>query len=100
MDYLATRGVSCPTPLKTRAGESLRTLKGRPAAMVTFLEGLWPRRITVTHCLQLGRALAELHTAGADFPMRRANALSVAGWAPLLDATRAEADTIRPGLAA
>ncbi len=100
MEHLAARGVSCPTPLKTRSGETLRTLKGKPAAMVTFLEGLWPRRITVTHCLQLGRALADLHRAGADFGMRRANALSVAGWAPLLDATRAEADTIRPGLQA
>jgi homoserine kinase type II len=100
MEHLAARGVSCPTPLKTRSGETLRTLKGRPAAMVTFLEGLWPRRLTVTHCLQVGRALAELHRAGADFPMRRANALSVAGWAPLVEATRAEADTIRPGLAA
>jgi homoserine kinase type II len=100
MEHLAARGVSCPTPLKTRTGEALRTLRDRPAAMVTFLEGLWPRRITVTHCLQVGRALAELHRAGADFPMRRANALSVAGWGPLLEATRAEADGIRPGLAA
>jgi homoserine kinase type II len=100
MEHLAARGVSCPIPLKTRTGEILHTLKGRPAAMVSFLEGLWPRRITVTHCLQVGGALAELHRAGADFAMRRANALSVAGWGPLLDATRGEADTIRPGLAA
>jgi homoserine kinase type II len=100
MDYLAARGVSCPTPLKTRDGATLRSLKGRPAAMVTFLEGLWPRRITVAHCQQLGQALARLHEAGAGFPMARANALSVAGWRPLLEATRAEADTIKAGLAA
>jgi homoserine kinase type II len=100
MDHLAGRGVSCPTPLKTRAGDSLRRLKGRPAAMVTFLEGLWPRRIAVSHCLQLGEALARLHQAGADFPMTRANALSVAGWGSLLETTRAEADQIKPGLAA
>jgi homoserine kinase type II len=99
MDHLAGRGVSCPTPLKTRAGDSLRRLKGRPAAMVTFLEGLWPRRIAVSHCLQLGEALARLHQAGDDFPMTRANALSVAGWGSLLETTRAEADQIKPGLA-
>jgi homoserine kinase type II len=100
MDHLAGRGVSCPTPLKTRAGDSLRRLKGRPAAMVTFLEGLWPRRIAVAHCLQLGEALARLHEAGADFAMTRANALSVAGWGGLLEATRAQADQVKPGLAA
>jgi len=99
MEHLAARGVSCPTPLKTRSGETLRHLKGRPAAMVTFLEGLWPRRISPQHCLQLGEALARLHRAGADFTMTRANALSVAGWRTLLEATRAEADAVKPGLA-
>lgn len=100
MEHLAARGVSCPTPLKTRGGETLRHLNGRPAAMVTFLEGLWPRRIAVRHCSQVGEALARLHQAGADFPMRRPNALSVAGWGTLLDATRAEADSVKPRLAA
>jgi homoserine kinase type II len=99
MEHLAARGVSCPTPLKTRAGETLRSLMGRPAAMVTFLDGLSPRRITVRHCLQVGEALARLHQAGADFPMIRANALSVAGWGGYLAATRDQADTIKPGLA-
>jgi homoserine kinase type II len=100
MEHLAARGVSCPTPLKTRDGTSLRHLKGRPAAMVTFLEGLWPRRIGVSHCLQLGAALARLHQAGADFPMQRVNNLSVAGWGKLLAATHAQADGVKPGLAA
>ena len=100
MDHLAARGVSCPTPLKTRDGETLRRLKGRPAAMVTFLEGLWPRRIAIAHCRQLGEALARLHAAGRDFPMTRANALSVAGWGALIEATRDRADEIKPGLAA
>ena len=100
MEHLAARGVSCPTPLHTKDGVALRTLKGRPAAMVTFLEGLWPRRIAVSHCQQLGTALARLHRAGADFGMRRANDLSVAGWGKLLSATHAQADGVKVGLAA
>ena len=100
MEHLAARGVSCPTPLKTRGGESLRHLKGRPAAMVTFLEGLWPRRIAIAHCRQLGEALARLHAAGADFGMTRANSLSLDGWRNLITATQAQADTVKPGLAA
>src|SRR5882762_3575924 len=79
MEHLAARGLTCPQPVKNRKGETLGRLAGRPAAIVTFLDGMWIRRPTATHCAGLGHALAELHLAGADFRMRRANALSVQG---------------------
>jgi homoserine kinase type II len=99
MEHLAARGISCPQPLRTRRGETLRELRGRPAAMISFLPGLWPRRITANHCAELGTALARLHKAGADYPHSRRNALSLNGWCDLIDATQAEADGVRPGLA-
>src|ERR1700728_1703598 len=80
MEHLAKRGITCPQPVKNRAGKTLGKLAGRPAAMVTFLDGLWIRRPTAAHCAALGEALARLHVAGGDFLMQRANALSVAGW--------------------
>ena len=98
MDHLAARGVPCPTPIHGRDGAALRELCGRPAAIVSFLTGVWPRRIQPDHCAALGGALAEMHRAGADFPIRRANALSVSGWRPLFDACRDRADTVRAGL--
>ncbi|HTV46393.1 MAG TPA: homoserine kinase [Stellaceae bacterium] len=98
MDHLARRGVACPTPLRGRDGVALRELCGRPAAMVTFLAGMWPRRIQTFHCAGLGRALAGLHGAGADFGMIRANDLSVAGWRPLFEACAARAGEVQPGL--
>ena len=57
-------------------GELLGELAGRPAALITFLEGMWMRRPTAAHCREVGRALAELHLAGADFPLTRPNALA------------------------
>ena len=99
MEHLGARGVPCPTPLKGRDGRMLRTLCGRPAAIVTFLDGLWPRRITPEHCARLGEAMAHMHLAGVDFNLGRANALSVDGWRPLLDASAARAGEVRPGLA-
>jgi homoserine kinase type II len=99
MEHLAARGLTCPQPVKNRAGETLGRLAGRPAAIVTFLDGMWIRRPNATHCAGLGRALAELHLAGADFSMRRANALSVAGWRPLYEAAQARADSVQVGLA-
>src|SRR6202050_2400174 len=88
MEHLATRGITCPQPVKNRAGKVLASLAGRPAAIVTFLDGLWIRRPTAAHCAALGEALARLHLAGADFGMRRDNALSVAGWRQLYEGCR------------
>jgi len=100
MEHLAARGLTCPQPVKTRAGDTLGRLAGRPAAIVTFLDGMWIRRPSATHCAGLGRALAELHLAGADFRMTRPNALSVAGWRQLYDAAKGRADGVQAGLAA
>ena len=47
MDHLAARGINCPRPIHGRDGKALRTLAGRPAAITTFLQGLWPRRMTL-----------------------------------------------------
>ncbi|HZT89521.1 MAG TPA: homoserine kinase [Stellaceae bacterium] len=99
MEHLAHHGVACPTPVRARDGEALRQLCGRPAAIVTFLAGMWPRRIQPVHCAQLGAALAGLHLAGASFPMTRPNDLSVAGWRRLFDSCAARAGEVHPGLA-
>src|SRR4051795_6244953 len=75
MEHLAAEGLVCPTPVKARDGEALRRLCGRPAAIITFLDGLWPRRIQNFHCAGVGRALAQLHRAGSSFRMERPNNL-------------------------
>jgi homoserine kinase type II len=92
MDHLAARGINCPRPIHGRDGQALRTLAGRPAAITTFLQGLWPRRMTLGHCTQVGGALAALHLAGRDFELKRPNALSVAGWRPLYEGSHRHVD--------
>jgi len=99
MDHLAARGISCPKPIHGRDGNAIRQLAGKPAAITSFLHGMWPRRIGVKHCGPVGEALAGLHLAGHDFALKRPNALSVAGWRPLFDASRIHADKVAPGLA-
>ncbi|MBM3531821.1 MAG: homoserine kinase [Alphaproteobacteria bacterium] len=100
MEHLAANGLRCPTPIRARDGEALRRLNGRPAAIVSFLEGLWPRRITAAHCTGVGDALARLHQAQQGFAMRRLNALSLTGWRSLVAACEVRADEVRPGLGA
>ncbi|WP_075217015.1 homoserine kinase [Mongoliimonas terrestris] len=99
MEHLAGAGITCPLPVKARNGEALGDLAGRKACIVTFLDGVWVKRPAVTHCRQLGTALARLHLAGRDYKMVRPNALSVASWRPLFDQSRARADEVVPGLA-
>jgi len=100
MTHLASRGVDCPQPLVNRNGEALGTLAGRPAAIINFLEGVWPRKPNVAHCAGVGQALAKMHLAGRDFPMSRANALSVSGWRPLFEAAAPRADEVQHSLRA
>ena len=98
MEHLAARGLNCPQPVKNRDGDALGALAGRPAAIVTFLDGLWIRKPNAGHCAAVGEALAKLHIAGSDFKMTRANALSVDNWRPLFEHAGARGDTVHPGL--
>lgn len=100
MAHLAKHGITCPQPVVTKSGEALGTLAGRPAAIIDFLEGVWPRRPSAAHCAGIGEALAKMHLAGADFAMSRPNALSVKGWRPLFDQAAARADGVQHGLRA
>jgi homoserine kinase type II len=98
MEHLAARGISCPLPVRDREGRILKELAGRPAALINFLEGVWVRRPGIEHCTGLGQALASFHLAGLDFPMQRANDLSLPGWRALYEAVSASADSVIPGL--
>jgi homoserine kinase type II len=100
MEHLASQGVVCPLPVRGRDGAALRTLAGRPAAITTFLPGVWPRRVRPEHCAPLGEALAALHRAGAGYAPTRANALGPAGWPELLARSAGRADEVQPGLGA
>lgn len=98
MEHLAARNISCPLPVRDREGRTLRELAGRPAVLISFLEGLWIRRPGIAHCAGLGEALAQFHLAGLDFPMHRKNDLSLPGWRDLFEAVRDQADSVIPRL--
>ena len=100
MQHLADRGLSCPLPLPRRDGQLLGELSGRPAALISFLEGMWLRKPEARHCREVGVALAKMHLAAQDFPIERPNALSLEGWQVLWDRSEARADEVEVGLQA
>src|SRR6202521_735398 len=80
MTHLAANGINCPQPVQNRGGEALSSLAGRPAAIINFLEGVWPRKPNAAHCAGVGQALAKTQLAGRDFQMSRAHARSRGRW--------------------
>lgn len=100
MNHLAERGLTCPTPIRNRAGEMQGHLAGRPAAIISFLDGVSVRRPQPRHCVEVGRALADLHLAGDGFVLSRRNALDVEGWRGVFLSCRDGIDGYKPGLAA
>ena len=99
MSHLAEKGFPAPLPVAARDGNPQRTLRGKPAVIITFLNGISPRRPTVDQCRALGAGLARFHSALTDFRMRRRNSLSLEAWPRLFEGREAEADALMPGLA-
>lgn len=100
MEHCAARGINCPQPVKNKSGTALGALAGRPAAIITFLEGISVRRPNNGHCAALGGALAQFHNAGDGFTLTRRNALGPEGWQKLAAQCIARADEVAPGLSA
>jgi homoserine kinase type II len=98
--HLAAKGYPCPEPIIGKDGKALRTLEGRPAVIISFLDGLSPRRPNIAQCRSLGEGLGRMHVALSDFAMTRENALGPASWPRLWQGREAGADALQDGLAA
>ncbi len=99
MQHLARHGFPSATPIADRQGRLFGELRGKPAAIVSFLTGLSVRRPTPAHCRQAGMGLAWLHEAGRGFAGHRVNDLGHQAWIGLFEPLRSAAEGLKPGLA-
>jgi homoserine kinase type II len=79
MAHLSSHGLPCPKPIANLQNELLGELNGKPAAIVTCLEGRPVTNPTPGHCASVGEVLAEMHLAGRTYPENLDN-LRGAGW--------------------
>jgi homoserine kinase type II len=100
MQWLARRGFPCAEPMAGRDGRIFRQIRGKPAALVEFMNGLSVRRPTAAHCREAGEGMAWLHLAADGFAGRRVNDLGQAAWSPIFGRLHDAAETLKPGLAA
>ncbi|GAB3548016.1 homoserine kinase [Noviherbaspirillum agri] len=80
MRHLADRGVLVPAPIANRHGDILHSLHGKPAAIVTKLEGASQLDPQPVHCAAVGAMLAKMHLAGEDFPLQQPNLRGLEWW--------------------
>ncbi len=99
MLWLAQRGFPSARPIADREGRLLGRLRGKPAAITEFMQGLSVRRPDAALCREAGDGMAWLHLAGQGYPNRRPNDLGVAAWRPLAARLPNEAEALKPGLA-
>ena len=90
LDHLAAKGCPVPRTIHTRTGDPFVTLHGKPAALIECMPGQVVTRATAAQAHNVGRALARIHLAVADFPHHRDQALGLAAWRSLIKQTGAE----------
>lgn len=87
MRHLAERGIPVPHPVPNHDGELVVALHGKPAIIVSRLAGASQMAPAPVHCADVGRVLARMHMAGADFALSQPNLRGLDWWqatAPVL----------------
>jgi homoserine kinase type II len=100
MQWLANAGYPSAAPVADRSGSILKSVRGKPAALIAFLPGLSARRPGVAQCREAGEGLAWLHEAARGFPGDRSNELGQASWAAMAARLAPAAEALKPGLSA
>ena len=80
MHHLAARGIPCPDPVADRDGTSLGRLEGKPAALVTRLDGRAIVHPEPAHCAQVGALLARMHRAALGYGRSLPNLRGIDWW--------------------
>lgn len=87
MEHLAQAQLPCPNPIRNNQGTLFTSLKNKPAALVSRLEGKLNLTPEPQHCAQVGYYLAKMHQSLATYQPAPNNPRGPHWWsetAPLL----------------
>ncbi|MDP3609046.1 MAG: homoserine kinase [Methylophilus sp.] len=73
MTHLAQHGVPCPAPIMDKQGIALHRLKGKPALIVSCLQGRDISAPNIAQCQAVAATLASMHLAGLNFHQQSHN---------------------------
>lgn len=100
MGHLQKKGINCPFPYATAQGEVIRSLSGRAAVLISFMQGRGMLPIAPQHCAALGQEMARMHLAVQDFAPQKANDFAPNQLGGLYHKTAPHLDALQPGLSA
>ena len=101
LDHLAAKHCPVPRTIHDRSGALYRMVGDKAVALIEFLPGVSVSHPTPAQARSVGRALAQLHLASADFGQSRENAMGLSESRRLADSCGAEGMAqIDPALAA
>ncbi len=100
MAHLAHAGVECPAPEPDRTGAFFSLLNGKPAGLVSRVEGTPIIAPDAEHCAAVGAALARLHIASRAYRPRLTNRRGPGWWRQAARAVRPHLDAERNALLA
>jgi homoserine kinase type II len=88
MAHLARAGVEAPAPAADRTGGYFSILNGKPASLVTRVDGAPMLVPDAVHCESVGAALGRLHVASSAYRTRLTNRRGPAWWRQAARAVR------------
>jgi homoserine kinase type II len=100
MAHLSRAGVECPAPLPDRTGALFSLLNGKPAGLVTRVDGAPISTPDIPHCAAVGGALGRLHVASATYRARLTNRRGPGWWRQAARAVRGQLDAAQNELLA
>ncbi len=99
MYFLNQANIPCPTPIKTKSGDVIVSIKNKFATIVSFLEGKSSTKITSIQTEQLGKHIALMHKSSLNFPLTLKNNFSLDSWSLLFNNIKKnEAEELKPGI--
>lgn len=80
MHHLAGQGVLVASPILDNKGNLFSVLCGKPASVVTKLNGQWLSDPNPLHCAQVGEMMAKMHLAGQNYSHVQPNLRGLSWW--------------------
>lgn len=97
--HLAASSIPCPLPVANKQGEMIQTVKGKPTAIVSFLNGKSAHQIQNFHLPLLGEVTARMHLEAKSLVTQsNVNSFSLAYWQKTVASLDKETNKIKSGL--
>ena len=92
MFFLSSNGIKCPLPLRNN-NNLFSEIVGKPASILTFLDGASTLSVTEKQAYQLGLILGKIHNISTSLEIKRKNPMGLESFLQLIKNSTTTAET-------